>query len=94
MAFIVALTVMLILFVFHLHGREAVDIHLHMLLVYSIAACILSVSLEMYFQTHIQAAIARYLRDVRVVPHPPQSRVVDLVLFMLTPQDVCLRKTK
>ena len=59
MALLLTLFIELILFLFHLHGRPEVDKHLHMLLVYSIAACIVSVTAEMIYPTSINAAIAR-----------------------------------
>lgn len=59
MAILVALVVELVLFAFHLHGRAIVDVHVHMLLVYSIAFCILTLALEMYFDQSVQAAIGR-----------------------------------
>jgi hypothetical protein len=60
MAVIVALVVEMSLFVFHLHGRDEVDKHVHMLLVYSVAACIIAIGVELYFEKSVQAAMARY----------------------------------
>ena len=59
MALLLALVIELVLFTFHLHGRSEVDRHIHMLLVYSIAACIVSVIAEMIYPESINAAIAR-----------------------------------
>ena len=57
---IVALTVEMVLFLFHLHGRDIVDVHMHMLLVYTIAGCIVAVALELKYPHSINAGLARY----------------------------------
>ncbi|XP_067946142.1 transmembrane protein 45B-like [Watersipora subatra] len=60
MAFILALTVELVLFAFHLHGREVIDVHVHMLLVYTVAGCIVTTALEYAYPHSINAYIARH----------------------------------
>ena len=55
-----ALLIELCLFAFHLHGRDVVDKHIHMLLVYTIAGCIVATGLELQFPQSINAALARY----------------------------------
>ena len=46
-------TVECFLFAFHLHGRDALDIHVHTLLVHSILGCILCTALEIWRPTQI-----------------------------------------
>ena len=60
MAFILAFLVEMVLFAFHLHGRPLVDQHIHMLLVYSIAACVVTTLLELKDSQSVNASIARY----------------------------------
>ncbi|KAF6029034.1 TMEM45A [Bugula neritina] len=59
MALMMALGVELVLFRFHLHGRHEVDTHLHMLLVYTIAASIVVVGIEMLYPHSITVLLAR-----------------------------------
>ncbi|XP_067946324.1 transmembrane protein 45B-like [Watersipora subatra] len=59
MALLVALIVELVLFAFHLHGREVVDVHIHMLLVYTIGGCIVTTAIEFLYPQSINAGLAR-----------------------------------
>jgi len=63
MALMMALGVELVLFRFHLHGRHEVDTHLHMLLVYTIAASIVVVGIEMLYPHSITVLLARFVND-------------------------------
>ncbi|XP_052811512.1 transmembrane protein 45B-like [Mya arenaria] len=54
-----AITVEFILFKFHLHGRTDLDVLLHTLLLYAIAASIISVILEMKYKNNIMCALSR-----------------------------------
>lgn len=56
---IAALLIEMVLFAFHLHGRSEMDKHVHMLLVYTIAGCIISTALEMNLKRSVQAAMTR-----------------------------------
>jgi len=60
MFLLAALIIELVLFRFHLHGREDVDTHMHMLLVYTIAGCMVAVSAEWLYPHSINALLARY----------------------------------
>ncbi|KAF6029035.1 TMEM45A [Bugula neritina] len=59
MFLLAALIIELVLFRFHLHGREDVDTHMHMLLVYTIAGCMVAVSAEWLYPHSINALLAR-----------------------------------
>ncbi|XP_071523429.1 transmembrane protein 45B-like [Panulirus ornatus] len=48
-----------ILFLHHLHGRTEMDIQLHMLLVYVVGACVISIALEMSYKSSVLPALAR-----------------------------------
>lgn len=64
MSLLVAVIVELLLFAFHLHGRDPVDVQVHVLLVWSICGCIATISLEQHFPHSVNAAIARYEHEV------------------------------
>ena len=48
-----------ILFKFHLHGRDLLDVTLHTLLVYVIGACVVTTLLEMQWRQSVMAALVR-----------------------------------
>lgn len=54
-----ALLVEGILFKFHLHGRTPLDVHLHVLLVYTIGANILAVMAEMRWRNNVMVTLSR-----------------------------------
>lgn len=56
---ILAFMIELILFHFHLHGRTALDILLHVLLIYIICANLISIFIEMKFRHNVLAPLAR-----------------------------------
>ncbi|XP_013384527.1 transmembrane protein 45B-like [Lingula anatina] len=56
---VLALVVECILFMFHLHGRTMLDIHVHTLLIYTLYFTIAAVLAEMYFDRHMLAAFIR-----------------------------------
>lgn len=54
-----AVVVEFVLFRFHLHGRKDLDVLVHTLLLYAIAASIISVILEMKYRNNIICALSR-----------------------------------
>ena len=56
---IMALVVEFVLFRFHLHGRKDLDVLLHTLLLYTIAAGIMSVVLELKYRNNVLCALSR-----------------------------------
>ncbi|GAB1597320.1 transmembrane protein 45B-like [Argonauta hians] len=56
---ILALTIELVLFRFHLHGRSELDVLLHILLTYVIIANLTAASIEMKFRHNVLAPLAR-----------------------------------
>jgi hypothetical protein len=49
------------LFHFHTHGKDALEVHLHILLVYSIFGCVFFICLEWYNQNEILFTYGRVL---------------------------------
>ena len=58
---IMAFSVEAFLFAFHLHGKEPLDVHVHMFLVYAIVGCIIFVSLEAYNPKQVLFTYGRIL---------------------------------
>lgn len=56
---ILAFMIELVLFHFHLHGRTALDVLLHVLLIYIISANLISFFIEMKFRHNVLAPLAR-----------------------------------
>ncbi|XP_029654253.1 transmembrane protein 45B-like [Octopus sinensis] len=56
---ILAFTIELVLFTFHLHGRSELDVLLHVLLTYVIIASLISAFIEMKFRHNVLAPLAR-----------------------------------
>lgn len=59
MTMIAALLVEMVLFAFHLHGRSEMDKHVHILLVYTIASCIIVSIVEAFQERSVKAALSR-----------------------------------
>ena len=89
MAFMMALVVEMVLFAFHLHGRDVVDKHIHMLLVYTIAGCIVATGLELQFPQSINAALARYTYCICISAALP-SCVYLLYLYQCSSRQIYL----
>ena len=58
---LIAYSIEAFLFAFHLHSRAPMDIHLHVLLVYAIIGCCLSICLEIYNPKQVMFTYARIL---------------------------------
>ena len=58
---IISFAIEAFLFAFHLHGKEPVEVYLHVLLVYAIFGCVASCALEAYDDTQILFTYARCL---------------------------------
>lgn len=58
-AMVMALSTEFVLFNFHLHGRTDLDVLLHTLLLYAVAACVIAVLIEIRFRNSITCALAR-----------------------------------
>ncbi|CAF1036808.1 unnamed protein product [Brachionus calyciflorus] len=58
---ILAFSIEAFLFAFHLHGKEVVDIYVHMFLVYAIFGCIIFTSLECYNPRNVLFVYGRVL---------------------------------
>ena len=58
---IMAFSVEAFLFAFHLHGKQPLDVHVHMFLVYAIVGCIIFVCLEAYNPNQVLFTYGRIL---------------------------------
>ncbi|KAG7159644.1 Transmembrane protein 45B-like [Homarus americanus] len=67
---ILALGMEALIFFYHLHGRNPMDIQVHMLLVYVVVASAVSVTMEMCYKTNHPAS------TVPLLLHPPTEHVV------------------
>lgn len=56
---ILAVIVEFVLFKFHLHGRKDLDVLLHTLLIYAIAAGIIAIAMELKYRNNILCALSR-----------------------------------
>lgn len=89
-----ALLIELVLFAFHLHGREVMDKHVHMLLVYAIMACIASVAAEIVYPRSVTAAIARSALLTITYPCVVVYPVTHLSVCLLWFKDCCVFTTQ